>query len=55
MVYSRSYVLFEVSELCLEGIPDHSRLVNNFIGTVIVNLVGLETGFKSIGDVFQEL
>ena len=52
VVYSRNYVLFEVPELCQEGIPDDSRLETNFIGTAIVDLVGLETGFKSIGDVF---
>ena len=47
-MYSRSYRLFKVPELCLEWILDDSRLENNFIGTAIVDLVGLETGFKSM-------
>ena len=51
-VCSRAYRLFKVKKCCLEWIPDDSRLEIIFIGTGIVELAGLETGFKSIGGVF---
>ena len=46
------YRYAKIPEGCPEWILDDSRLENNFIGTIIVELVGLETGFKSIRDLF---
>ena len=51
----RAYRLYKVQEYCLEWIPDDSRLEIILIGTGIVELVGLETGFMLIGAVFKEL